>query len=122
MPLTNSLSRTCAIIAEVEAQMLSSQLERSLVPLSRSVNDYEVQQLRACNRARELLQAITQIEEEPIAIPGFGCEVWVLSRDGAIDGFSDLVYEAPIGRVIREYKSGPLLQTEGKELPSVIPK
>lgn len=110
-----------AIIAEVEAQMLSSQLERTLVPLSRNVNDYEVQKLRACNRARELLQSITQIEEKPVPIPGFGCEVWVQSRDRAIGGFIDLVYEAPIGRVIREYKSGPLLEADPSGLPVIHP-
>jgi hypothetical protein len=109
------------VISEVEADMLSSELECFLVPLSSTVNDYEVQKLRACNRAQQLLQSITRTEEKPVATRGLGCEVWVQSHDGLIGGFIDLVYEARLGRVIREYKSGTLFESDSSEGPSVHP-
>jgi PD-(D/E)XK nuclease superfamily protein len=110
------------IIAQIEADMSSSQFERDLVPLSRSVNDYEVQRIRTWNRAQQLMPSTTAVEKKPIPTPGFGCEVWVQSRDGTVGGFIDLVYEAETGRVIRDYKSGPLLETDSSGALAIHPE
>ena len=102
------------IVVDVESRMSSSWIEQSLVPLSRTVNDFEVQRLRAWNRAMQLMQP-TPAEELAVQKTGFGCEIWVQSTDGAVGGYIDAVYQDESGRVIRDFKTGPILEENGND-------
>jgi hypothetical protein len=98
------------IVFEVESRMSTSWLEQSLVPLSRTVNDFEVQRLRAWNRATQLMRPTSPVEELAVQQTGVGCEIWVQSTDGAVGGYIDAVYQGASGRVIRDFKTGPILE------------
>ncbi len=74
------------IVVDVESRMSSSWIEQSLVPLSRTVNDFEVQRLRAWNRAMQLMQP-TPVEEFAVQKDGFGCDIWLQTTDGAVAGY-----------------------------------
>jgi len=109
------------IVVDVESRMSSSWIEQSLVPLSRTVNDFEVQRLRAWNRAMQLMQPASPTEGRAVAQPGFGCEIWVQSTDGTVGGYIDAVYQGESGRVIRDFKTGPILEENGNDEASIQP-
>src|ERR1700723_37382 len=102
-------------VFDVESRMSSSWIEQSLVPLSRTVNDFEVQRLRAWNRAMQLMQPASPAEERAVEQTGFGCEIWVQTTDGAVGGYIDAVYQGESGRVIRDFKTGPILEENGND-------
>jgi len=103
------------IVVDVESRMSGSWIEQSLVPLSRTVNDFEVQRLRAWNRAMQLMQPASPVEELAVQQTGFGCEIWVQSTDGTVGGYIDAVYQGESGRVIRDFKTGPILEENGND-------
>jgi hypothetical protein len=109
------------IIVDVESRMSISWIERSLVPLSRTVNDFEVQRLRAWNRAMHLMQPAGPAEGHAIQTKGFGCEIWVQSKDGAVGGYIDAVYRGESGPVIRDFKTGPILEGNGTDEATIQP-
>lgn len=109
-----------AQIAAVEATMRESWLERSFVPLRRSVADYEVRRLRACNHAVELALPTTAVSADFLGSGGASFEVWVQSSDGRVGGYIDHVIETACGVVLRDYKSGYVLEKTGVEgIPEV---
>ena len=109
------------LIDEAETRMSRSWLERSLIPLSKTVNDFEVQRLRAWSRAKQIAQAVA-VTEEPAALGiGFGCEIWVQSKDGTVGGYIDAAYPTPSGRVIRDFKTGPILEENGNSEGAIHP-
>jgi hypothetical protein len=103
------------IVVDVESRMSSSWIEQSLVPLSRTVNDFEVQRLRAWNRALQLMRPVLPVEELTAPQTGFGCEIWVQSTDGTVGGYIDAVYQGESGRVIRDFKTGSILEENGND-------
>jgi PD-(D/E)XK nuclease superfamily len=103
------------IVVDVESKMSSSWIEQSLVPLSRTVNDFEVQRLRAWNRAMQLMRPPSPVEEVTVQQTGFGCEIWVQSTDGTVGGYIDAVYQGESGRVIRDFKTGSILEESGND-------
>ena len=109
------------IVFDVESRMSISWIEKSLVPLSRTVNDFEVQRLRAWNRAMQLMQPAEPAEEPAIQKKGFGCEIWVQSEDGAVGGYIDAVYRGEGGPVIRDFKTGPILEDNASDEATIHP-
>jgi hypothetical protein len=96
------------ILASIETSMGANWLERALVPLKRSVSDYEVLRLRAVNKALAIAQRdFSGSREKPG--PRVLFEQWVQTADGLVGGLIDEVYESPEGIVIRDYKSGFIL-------------
>lgn len=114
----DAAKRWVELVNEIEQQMQGSWLERSLVPLRKTVPDYEVRKIRACRKAVEIAQeaSVSRRKAESKAEAGF--EVWVESPDGLIGGFIDHVQETNDGPVLRDYKSGYLLDKReaGEEL------
>lgn len=108
------------LIDDVETRMSGSWLERSLIPLSKTVNDFEVQRLRAWNRAKQTAHVAAM--EEPVALgTGFGCEIWVQSEDGTVGGYIDAAYPTPSGPVVRDFKTGPILEENGTSEGAIHP-
>jgi hypothetical protein len=79
-------------ITALEAEMRLSWLECSLLPLSKSVNNFEVQRLRM------------------IAKRGFGFELWVKTTDGEVGGFIDRAFEIDGKLVLEDYKTGLVME------------
>jgi hypothetical protein len=97
-------------VAKAEQEMAASWLERHLVPLRESVADYEVLRLRACHKAREIASESLLGQRTRDARPMTGFEVWVATNDGSVGGFIDAVQETNEGPVLRDYKSGYVLE------------
>lgn len=101
-----------ALVSAMEQTMLGSWLDRPFVPLRQSVNDYEVRRLRACNLAATV-SATTPSTAGEGASPNRGStEVWVEAFGGKVGGFIDQVVQTPLGTIIRDYKTGTVLERE----------
>jgi len=61
------------------------------------------------------MQSATPVEELAVRQPGFGCEIWVQSKDGTVGGYIDAVYQGESGRIIRDFKTGPILEENGND-------
>jgi RecB family exonuclease len=96
--------------ADAESAMRNSWLERHLVPLKSAVPDYEVRTLRALQRAREITLALPAEAAHPRGRQHQGRELWVATPDGFIGGYIDQVDPTPDGPVLRDYKSGQILE------------
>lgn len=99
------------LVAVAEKRMALSPLRRHLVPLRRSIPDYQVRRLRAFSRAVEIASAAASGRSgRPKRAPeNTGFEVWVESRDGQVGGYIDRVLMTPEGVVLSDYKSGAVL-------------
>ena len=104
--------RWAELVYEIEQQMKGSWLERSLVPLRRTVPDYEVRKIRAFRKAVEIASEATASRHKTIGKSRVRFEVWVESSDGLIGGFIDQVQETDEGAVLRDYKSGHVLDKQ----------
>jgi hypothetical protein len=97
--------------------MLSSWLERPLVPLSKSVRSYAVDALRAVKKAQEILSSGRErFGLEARGRAGIGFELWVHTVDGKVGGFIDHAYFDRNGIVIRDYKSGYVFEASDEQL------
>lgn len=93
------------LINQVEASMKACWLERFLVPLRDTVQDYEVRKIRASQKAGEITQSIAY--SHPGVRTSFEqFELWVQSNDGSIGGYIDQVARTTSGITLRDYKSG----------------
>jgi hypothetical protein len=105
-------------VVALEAEMQQSWLERSLVPLSNIVNNFDVQRLRTLRKACEISSTLRIPKTRPQAIkPGLGFELWVKTPGGEIGGFIDHAYEIDGRVVIQDYKTGLVIEhsAEGEE-------
>lgn len=99
------------LISQAEKRMELSAQRRHQVPLVRSIPDYEVRRLRACNRALEISGVavrghVGRPRQGPIHS---GFEMWVESHDGRIGGYIDRATKTPEGIVLSDYKSGSVM-------------
>lgn len=96
-----------SLVSRAEQEMLSHWLERSLVPLSKSVRNYSVDALRAIKKAREIaLWRKDRAAADAGVGTGCGFELWVHTSDKKVCGFIDHAYHDGADIVIRDYKSG----------------
>ncbi len=91
-------------IEHVHHDMDNLWLERQLVPLQRSLPDYEVRKIRACRRLCEIAQGTygTASKDKYRSRSGF----WVESIDKAIGGYIDNIVYTNDGATICDYKTG----------------
>ena len=104
------------LIEEAQAVMSTSPLEVHLVPLKRSVPDMEVRRIRTIQRAFEIANVRWSVQtRDEIESPGsrYGHEFRVRSSDGLIRGTIDAVIRTDRGAVIQDYKSGPIMESDG---------
>jgi len=93
-------------LTDVEGVMAESWVESPLLPLSKSVPDFEVRRLRAFERAAGLSRGVGRRKPSRSGNLGTGSEIWVESDDGLVGGFVDAAIQLAGGVVIRDYKSG----------------
>lgn len=103
------------LVNNTEQEMLGSWLERSLVPLRKSVRNYDVDAFRAIGKAMEIA---TAQRSRPAAVvehaKGLGFELWVHTPDQKVGGFIDHAYKDDVGIVIRDYKSGYIFESDAE--------
>jgi hypothetical protein len=104
------------VLNSTEHKMLGSWLERSLVPLRKSVRNYDVDALRAMNKAREI--ALSELPRAAAirSATGYGFELWVRTPDEKVGGYIDHVYKDEAGIVIRDYKSGYVFESNSERV------
>lgn len=95
-----------ALVKKTEQEMDQSWLERALVPLKRTVLQYEVRRIRACTRAEEILSARASAEGGEAEKRSRRFETWIETKDGLVGGTIDEIQETDAGAVLRDYKSG----------------
>jgi RecB family exonuclease len=105
-------SRWEELIQDTETEMRESWLDRFLIPLRRTVADYEVRRIRACRKASEVAQDSSGTYESTSHTQRILYEAWVASSGGLIGGFIDQVREAKDSVVLRDYKSGHILDKQ----------
>jgi RecB family exonuclease len=103
------------LIQKVEREMQDSILDKPLLPLQKSVSDYEVRKIRAFRRATEISQQVLPSENSKRVykvgnrILKSQFELRVQSKDGLIVGYIDEVVKDANGYILRDYKSGNIL-------------
>ena len=100
-------------LAKAEGKMALSFLSRHLVPLSRSISDFQVRKLRACHRAKEIAHNACRIpaaRHKQSSLPT-AFELWVESEDGFVGGYIDRVMMTKRGVILCDYKSGTVLDS-----------
>ena len=99
-------------LERVERSMADSWVERPLQPLRLSVPDFEVMRLRAVKRAAELAEIAGHSGTQATRARRTGSALWTVSADGLVGGYIDLVVEEPRGLVVRDFKTGLLLEPD----------
>ena len=87
-------------------------LERHLIPLRRSVPEYEVRRIQAIRLARETAKAVPRSQRARRSGQFGGYEVHVATRDGKVVGRIDQLVYGPTGIVVRDYKSGAIYRED----------
>lgn len=103
------------LVSDVEQRMRESWLERSLAPLRKTVLNYEVRKIRACRKAVEIAQEPSLARHKIEGRAEIGFEVWVESPNGLIGGYVDQVQKTDEGAVLRDYKSGYILDKQSPD-------
>lgn len=103
--------RASELVSAQEASMRGDWLERHLVPLSRSVPQFEVRMLQGVHRAVELGRHARR-GQSPTARTetGYGHELPVQTADGTIRGVIDAALPSVDGPVLLEFKTGGLYE------------
>jgi hypothetical protein len=105
-------------VVAIEVVMRQSWLESSLLPLSSTINNFEVQRLRTLRKACEIASSLRSPNTPPQSRrPGLGFELWVRTPEGEIGGFIDHAYEIDGCVVLQDYKTGLVLEqsSDGKQ-------
>jgi len=97
------------LVRDTEQEMDESWLERTLVPLKRTVPQYEVRRIRACMRAKEILSARVSVETVEADKRSRRFETWIETKDGLVGGTIDEIQQTEAGTVLRDYKSGYIM-------------
>ncbi len=102
------------LVRATEQEMQQSWLERNFVPLARSVPDFEVRHIQVRERALEITQAAAGSHGAALDSAGvgadYGFEITLSSPDGVVSGRVDSVLPSAEGPIIRDYKSGAILE------------
>lgn len=104
------------LVVEANSEINSYPLERHLTPLENSVPDMEVRRIRTTRNAfviAKQAQSIPRNNDRSATPAPYGHEVPVRSTDGLIRGRIDaVVRETSTDLIIRDYKSGALLESD----------
>ena len=102
-------------LVEIAAgEMRDSWLERSLVPLSKTVPQYEVRKIRACMKAAEIAKESLRQPRSSGTLATNRFESWVETPDGLVGGSIDQVKETSGGAILWDFKSGHVIDSEAQ--------
>ena len=112
-----TIARWHELVSQANSEINSYPLERHLAPLENSVPDMEVRRIRTTRNALVIARQARSIprSNERSATPApYGHEIPVRSTDGLVRGTIDqVVREGSTDVIIRDYKSGALLESDG---------
>ena len=109
------------LIHHEEEKMSSNWLERSLVPLSKTCNDYEVKKKFI---EKSILESTHNVgEKDGLTIDSSNekiydgnrnglFEKWIESEDGILGGYVDAIVPEPEGDILIDYKTGKIFENE----------
>jgi hypothetical protein len=110
------------LLKAADTKAANDWLQRSLVPLGAAVPDFEVRRLQAIAAARALAKQASSLHPSTgRAESALGCEVQVATPDGEAGGRIDVVAPAAGGPVLKDYKTGPVMDGEFSGQPAVKP-
>ena len=93
----------------IEKEMQSNHLEKHLVPLELSANNYEVKRNMVFNIVRALSKGNTKLGTQGSDNKKLESEIWVETEDGKVGGKIDLVKHTDAGIEILDYKTGSII-------------
>ena len=99
------------VVEKTEARMLSLWMERSFVPLKKSVTNYEERRLRACATASKVA-GDRRNSPQHHASGGLPPEQKLSAENGLLTGQLDAVLVTERGVVIRDYKTGKIYEDD----------
>lgn len=108
------------LIERTEQGMRQSWLQRSLVPLSETIPQYEVRKIRACKKAAEVAKAGFLHTEFPGTRRPDSFESWIETPDGLVAGSIDQIRDTQNGAVLRDYKSGYIVEKKTEDANSEV--
>lgn len=98
-----------AEIKKTEERMKSNPLERHLIPIEETADDFEVKKLMTFQIISSFFHNGSQKDfSTGKNLP----EQWLETKDGKIGGRIDLIKETPDGGVIIDYKTGAIIDTK----------
>lgn len=110
------------MVEGAEARMNSSPLDSRFVPLRKNVRQYEVLRIQACRKAEWIATNVAAASGFVAPETGHSkqFEVWLQTSDGMVGGYVDCLEETPEGAIIRDYKTGAILETaEAQSQPRI---
>lgn len=102
------------LVEIAEGEMRESWLEQSLVPLSKTVPQYEVRKIRACTKATEIAKESFRHPQASGTLAVNRFESWVETPDGLVGGSIDQVKETSGGAILQDFKSGHVIDSEAQ--------
>ncbi len=110
------------LVEAAEGGMRAIWFESNLLPISASVNDFEVRRARALRIARDIVTARRDSAVLPprLVSEKDRFEVWVESSTRLVGGFIDWVHVSDDGPEIRDIKTGHILDGQTGSQPGAI--
>jgi len=101
------------MVERAEERMKVSPLDCRFVPLRQAVRQYEVLRIQACRKAEWISTNVAEASRFPTPTIGHTkqFEVLLQSEDGTVGGYVDYLEETSEGAIIRDYKTGAILDT-----------
>jgi RecB family exonuclease len=103
------------LVSEAEKKLNNSPLDRHLIPLSKSCNEYFVIRQRTIKLALVLAERFAGYASKE-GIPGLGHEVDVRTPDGLLKGRIDCVEDSEGTLTIKDYKTGTVFEGEAESV------
>ncbi|TKH04818.1 PD-(D/E)XK nuclease family protein [Peribacillus simplex] len=102
-------------LSQIEQLLLKSKIEKHLVPLSKSVNQYEIRKRLLFKKASSLITSgRPKLNTTSNLIQGI--ERWYETRDGVVGGYLDKVLFTESGYEIIDYKTGAIIDENTLEI------
>jgi CRISPR/Cas system-associated exonuclease Cas4 (RecB family) len=102
-------------LSELESSLLESEVEKHLVPLSRSVKQYEIKKRLLFKRAASLL-VDRRTDWFATSNSSTGTEKWYQTNDGIVGGYVDKVLLTNNGYEIIDFKTGTIIDKQTHEI------
>lgn len=102
-------------LSEKESSLLESEIEKHLVPLSRSVTQYEIKKRLLFKKASSLINN-RRSDRILTSYSTTGIEKWFETEDGIVGGFVDKVLFTNNGYEIIDYKTGAIIDKYSNDI------
>jgi len=98
-------------VQQEENKMSSSWIEKHLVPLEKSVRNYEVKKQQCLLMVRNLVPTTPHPSAIADSRKRASHEVWLQTPNGKVGGYADAIVSTDAGDVIIDYKTGAIVES-----------